>query len=214
MSATTNSIRVVSSDGESQNYTRKPKSILKNPSERKGPSVINPAIVSQNTHLNAHSTHLQPAIRSSHEIEISPRLKWDEANLYLTEQDRTATMKIMEPKTPYAGRYDPSQDPDDDDESMVEGIPSLSLGEPEESIPAHQRESSPKQVVVTPAEPDKEEEEEEEDQERHKHFAEMRKKHYEMKNALKLRHQLETQEDDEDMKEVLPSNIPQELSQT
>lgn len=50
----------------------------------------------------------------------SPRLKWDEANLYLTEQERTATMKITEPKTPYARHYDPAADPsdDDDDEDM------------------------------------------------------------------------------------------------
>ena len=42
--------------------------------------------------------------------ETSPRLKWDEANLYLTEQQRDSTMKITEPKTPYAQRYDPSED--------------------------------------------------------------------------------------------------------
>ncbi|KAL2004172.1 hypothetical protein VTN02DRAFT_5821 [Thermoascus thermophilus] len=42
--------------------------------------------------------------------ENSPRLKWDEANLYLTEQERTAKMKINEPKTPYAPRYDPTED--------------------------------------------------------------------------------------------------------
>ncbi|KAJ5620882.1 hypothetical protein N7510_004866 [Penicillium lagena] len=42
--------------------------------------------------------------------ENSPRLKWDEANLYLTEQERTAKMKIDEPKTPYAPHYDPTED--------------------------------------------------------------------------------------------------------
>ncbi|KAL2134713.1 hypothetical protein VTI74DRAFT_11033 [Chaetomium olivicolor] len=41
------------------------------------------------------------------------RLKWDEANLYLTEQERTSTMKINEPKTPYAKHYDPAEDPSD-----------------------------------------------------------------------------------------------------
>ncbi|KAK4196767.1 hypothetical protein QBC40DRAFT_286742 [Triangularia verruculosa] len=48
--------------------------------------------------------------------EQSQRLKWDEANLYLTEQERTATMKINEPKTPYAKHYDPSEDPSDDED--------------------------------------------------------------------------------------------------
>ena len=38
------------------------------------------------------------------------RLKWDEANLYLAEQDRGGRMKIDEPKTPYAKRYDPEED--------------------------------------------------------------------------------------------------------
>lgn len=48
------------------------------------------------------------------------RLKWDEANLYLTEQERTSTMKIDEPKTPYAKHYDPAEDPSDDE--MAEPI--------------------------------------------------------------------------------------------
>lgn len=45
--------------------------------------------------------------------ENEPRLKWDEANLYLTEQERTAKMKIDEPKTPYAPHYDPAEDEDE-----------------------------------------------------------------------------------------------------
>lgn len=97
--------------------------------------------------------------------ESSQRLKWDEANLYLTEQERTSTMKITEPKTPYAKHYDPAEDPSDDDEEGAaaaaagsagpsdlnlaaggagrkapraraeDDIPGLSLGEPEEEIP-------------------------------------------------------------------------------
>lgn len=50
------------------------------------------------------------------DAEPGQRLKWDEANLYLTEQERTATMKIDEPKTPYAKHYDPAEDPSDDDD--------------------------------------------------------------------------------------------------
>lgn len=49
--------------------------------------------------------------------ELSPRLKWDEANLYLTEQEKSAEMKIDEPKTPYAPRYNPSDDGDEDMEA-------------------------------------------------------------------------------------------------
>ncbi|KAK3905503.1 ribosomal L27 protein-domain-containing protein [Staphylotrichum tortipilum] len=87
--------------------------------------------------------------------EQGQRLKWDEANLYLTEQERSSTMKINEPKTPYAKHYDPAEDPSDDDEDMADQsggsshnadgqqrrrpaddeIPRLSLGEPEEDVP-------------------------------------------------------------------------------
>lgn len=59
----------------------------------------------------------RPASRrqsSAHEHDddeqASPRLKWDEANLYLTEQQKSSTMKITEPKTPYAKRYNPFED--------------------------------------------------------------------------------------------------------
>lgn len=90
------------------------------------------------------------------------RLKWDEANLYLTEQEKSSTMKIDEPKTPYAKRYDPTEDEAelaahslDTDDILVDEldekhasnvnrsrraaredeIPGLSLGEPEEEVP-------------------------------------------------------------------------------
>lgn len=91
-----------------------------------------------------------------------PRLKWDEANLYLTEQEKSSTMKIDEPKTPYAKRYEPAEDEDemrmlDAEDLMVDEfdkvksgsasgggrasrstreaeIPGLELGEPEESF--------------------------------------------------------------------------------
>lgn len=84
------------------------------------------------------------------------RLKWDEANLYLTEQEKSSTMKIDEPKTPYAKRYEPEEDEEemrtlDAQELMVdeldkarEGrsaqrtkdaeIPGLDIGEPEEDV--------------------------------------------------------------------------------
>lgn len=56
-----------------------------------------------------------PSVGGGDENENNMRLKWDEANLYLTEQERTSTMKITEPKTPYAKHYDPTEDPSDDD---------------------------------------------------------------------------------------------------
>lgn len=88
------------------------------------------------------------------------RLKWDEANLYLAEQDRGSRMKITEPKTPYEYARDlPPDDELDDEEDvaidpkyvnvdevdMARGkkktpkhreseIPGLALGEPEEEF--------------------------------------------------------------------------------
>ena len=113
--------------------------------------------------------------------ENNPRLKWDEANLYLTEQEKSSTMKINEPKTPYAKHYDPSEDSDvptlDADDLMVDEldkaktttktrtredeIPGLELGEPEEAVPKSDATTDglsrggsvkgEKQVVVDPA---------------------------------------------------------------
>lgn len=84
------------------------------------------------------------------------RLRWDEANLYLTEQEKSSTMKIDEPKTPYAKRYEPDEDEDemrtldaqelqvDELDKVREGrkaqrtkeaeIPGLDIGEPEEDV--------------------------------------------------------------------------------
>lgn len=88
------------------------------------------------------------------------RLKWDEANLYLTEQEKSSTMKIDEPKTPYAAHYDPAEDDEEmrtlDAEDILvdeldkahsttttrstreDDIPGLSLGEPEEAVPENE----------------------------------------------------------------------------
>lgn len=53
---------------------------------------------------------------------LPEHLKWDEANLYLTEQEKNATMKITEPKTPYQGTIGSSEYYHDDD---GEDIPPL-----------------------------------------------------------------------------------------
>ncbi|KAL2265912.1 hypothetical protein VTJ83DRAFT_5264 [Remersonia thermophila] len=164
--------------------------------------------------------------------EHGPRLKWDEANLYLTEQERTATMKINEPKTPYARHYDPAEDPSDDDEDedqqgegkrrrpgaaqAVDEIPDLSLGEPEEELPEQAfAPSSPNRhraVHVDSSGSGHDTDNEEylvglsaEEREKHRKFEEMRKKHYEMKNvAALLGHpeQLEDEDEDEDDEEA------------
>ena len=103
--------------------------------------------------LSGHSSG--PGTGPIDDDENNPRLKWDEANLYLTEQEKSSTMKIDEPKTPYARRYDPSEDEDethtlDADDIVVDEldkatgrkssrtredeIPGLELGDPEEAV--------------------------------------------------------------------------------
>ncbi|USW51777.1 Putative protein phosphatase inhibitor 2 (IPP-2) [Septoria linicola] len=114
----------------------------------------------------------------SHADGEQQRLKWDEANLYLNEGQMGGKMKIDEPKTPYAGQYDPAEDDDEietinaqelavDELDMKprarkasgsrakEGdIPDIDLGEPEMD-PATRRESdSERRVHVDPDEMD------------------------------------------------------------
>ena len=89
------------------------------------------------------STAKTGSVVHDYDVGDGQRLKWDEVNLYLTEQDRTATMKIDEPKTPYVKHYDPSEDPSDDDIDDLDGNGdglggSLSLGEPEEAVPVNE----------------------------------------------------------------------------
>ncbi|CAK7216952.1 hypothetical protein SCUCBS95973_002987 [Sporothrix curviconia] len=163
-----------------------------------------------NTQVNAghrrSSSAARPSRRSrtpstvlDHDVGDGQRLKWDEVNLYLTEQDRTATMKIDEPKTPYAQHYDPSEDPSDD-EDMGGG---LSLGEPEEAVPANEfdapRARSTPKVHVDDSEQGSVYEGgsvrdgddpmagmSAEEREKHLKFEAMRKKHYEMRNVARL----------------------------
>lgn len=103
----------------------------------------------------------RPSSATANQIarDADGRLKWDEANLYLNENERTATMKIDEPKTPFV-HADPSMDVDDEEEADVaidpsnlkvdeldsghmgatsrtreSDIPGLDIGDPEEEVP-------------------------------------------------------------------------------
>lgn len=146
--------------------------------------------------------------------EADPRIKWDEANLYLTEQERTSTMKITEPKTPYAKHYDPAEDPSDDEGAAPDAannsshrngkteddIPVMSLGEPEEAVPEipadevelanrnkrKHRGSGSRVHVADGEDGDEHAGLSPEEREKHRRFEEMRKKHYEMKDVTQL----------------------------
>lgn len=168
--------------------------------------------------------------------EPSQRLKWDEANLYLTEQERSSTMKITEPKTPYAKHYDPAEDPSDDEEDYLanssvgrenqrpgreDDIPGLSLGEPEEAVPEEEAPASApsparseKSVHVDDESSVGHSADEElagmspEEREKHRKFEQLRRKHYEMKNVAQLLGHPEDMLDDEDEDEEEGSGAP------
>lgn len=141
-----------------------------------------------------------------------PRLQWDEGNLYLTEQQRDSTMKIDEPKTPYAKQYNPAEDEDEiaaidarevvvDELDQVRGkkaaprdddIPDIDIGDAEMPPVEHSRTpESERRVMVEPdqdegfhgeAPPDLPAEE----REKHAKFEQARKRHYEMRNVKNL----------------------------
>lgn len=155
------------------------------------------------------------------------RLKWDEANLYLTEQEKSATMKIDEPKTPYAPRYDPDTDMEemraldaadlvvDELDSKLKSpgraghshipkdqeIPELELGEPEEALPAPTTPRKGKEVHVDEKAARAVENvgPSEEEREKHRRFEEMRKRHYKMREvASHLGHAEGLEDEDEE----------------
>ncbi|RKF62023.1 putative glc8 protein [Erysiphe neolycopersici] len=177
------------------------------------------ALLSRRT-SNHHGT-------STNGEDLSMRLKWDEANLYLTEQERTSTMKIDEPKTPYAKQYDPAEDEEemrilneeefrnldsdvimsDDLENDIsvrknfrireEEIPGLSLGEPEEAVPLSDSVERTGKKKAVHVTAEEYIGLSEEEQEKHRKFEEMRKRHYEMKNIANVLGHLGQEDDDE-----------------
>lgn len=131
---------------------------LQNAGQRRSPSNVRPGGAASRRQSSHHGSRGGGSTGSfTNDEENNPRLKWDEANLYLTEQEKSSTMKITEPKTPYAKRYDPDEDDEDDvmisalpagdlvvdelDKVSSKGrtredeIPGLELGEPEEALP-------------------------------------------------------------------------------
>ncbi|CAR21767.1 PP1-complex regulatory subunit GLC8 [Lachancea thermotolerans CBS 6340] len=111
------------------------------------------------------------------------KLKWNQQNL--AENDiaklEYKDINIDEPKTPYQGAVDPTGEyyRDDDDE-----LESLSLGEPVVEMPQSDSDNS-SSSGPSDAEPSAEESAEA----KHRRFEELRKKHYNVKEALKAQRQ-------------------------
>ncbi|KAM0723550.1 hypothetical protein Q7P37_000537 [Cladosporium fusiforme] len=182
---------------------------------------------------NSLSRH-HSSTSNSHE-EPNPRLKWDEANLYVNESQMGGRMKIDEPKTPYAKHYDPADDeaeisalnaqdlnvdeldmkPKPSSSAKRESdIPGLDLGEPEmpPTTVQQRRDSDADRKVELDQESmnvdgghhgEGEGDMSSEELQKHRHFEEMRKKHYEMKNIKDLLghpEDIEVDDDDDDEK--------------
>lgn len=124
-------------------------------------------------------------------------LKWDEINLYITEQEKAATMKIDEPKTPYEGGFNPSgeyyQDDGDDED---DDIPDFQLGEAEADADTNNHkivESLNGGEIVRNEDEDDDDDDDDDDEpqerkltaaERHALFEQKRKAHYHMKGDV------------------------------
>ena len=165
--------------------------------------------VIKNTRLNAQlssDTHNGDEIRAKiakekalHSKPGDPdHLKWDELNLYQTEQEKCATMKIDEPKTPYEGGFDPNNEYYKEDD-----IPDFELGAPEVAVDASKAGESLNggQIIKDQTTEEVEDEPEQKPEpvsaeEKHKRFEEMRKQHYHLKgNALKKGFQVSDDEE-------------------
>ncbi|KAJ1917064.1 hypothetical protein H4219_003408 [Mycoemilia scoparia] len=154
------------------------------------------------SHPSLHPANMPPPksiLKHPNEARISDRgghLKWDEDNLMLNEAQKSATMKIDEPPTPYV-RYDPSNDTDAsmDDFRLSDGYSSGGGGGPGSNTSNGSRPpssssatSSPKRVLVVPGDGHKElsgdwddssdEEADPEAAARHSKFKDMRDRHY------------------------------------
>lgn len=170
-----------------------PRGILRNKLElQKLPSQgeLDRQEVIRNTRLNAQlnaelskGDKIRQKIAEAKDDHKQPdHLKWDEINLYKTEQEKAATMKIDEPKTPYEGGFNPQGEYYQDDEEL---IPEFSLGEGQFDKEEPEQQPEPEQEPEQQPEPE-EEEKPLSAEERHKRFEEMRKSHYHMAgNPLK-----------------------------
>ena len=130
-------------------------------------------------------------------------LKWDEKNLLLNEQEKSATMKIDEPKTPYEGGFNPNNEyyKPDEDTTGEEEVDDIDLGEGvEDSKDVIPKDRIEVVKTETPAENEpaiQEQKKELTPEEKHRLFELKRRQHYHMKGSV-LKEPLPVSDSDEE----------------
>ncbi|CUM62996.1 uncharacterized protein PRCAT00000557001 [Priceomyces carsonii] len=155
---------------------------------------------SKGDEIRAKLAEAKSKLNGSDEHKDEEHLRWDELNLYKTEQEKCATMKIDEPKTPYEGGFNPEGEYYKDDDE----IPLLKLGQGEfdENEIGLGESLNGGKIIKDPNFVDNSHEDKEDNsltaEEKHKNFEEKRKEHYHMKGkALKHLVPLSDNEDNE-----------------
>lgn len=174
--------------------------------------------VIENTRLNAKLTHGPGAAGAAGAAASGPgladielkrqrgetlseeeQLRWDERNLLINEMEKSATMKIDEPKTPYEGGFDPNNDyyRTDNEADGDAGDDAFELGEGVDDaddvnkgeIEVVQRHAASQPAAAAAAAPEPTAED------KHRLFEEKRKQHYHLK-AAPLKHPVADDDDD------------------
>lgn len=168
------------------------KGILKNKKKNKTNKIsrfssIDQNLVIKNTQINAKKTTILinnveeglKDVKNDRENRTS-KLKWDEINLSLNENEKSCEMKITEPKTPYITGICIGEESCEDD--LKDEISDMELQEKKEEKEekAEKAEKAEKEEKEEYSEQKKTEIEQEET------FKQMRKKHYDYKQRLMM----------------------------
>lgn len=172
--------------------------------------------VLKNTELNAKLTSNSKLAHHNHGIprdvlsmkldEQDPEtLKWNKKNLEENEitKQEFGDIHIDEPKTPYQGAVDPTgeyyrvDDDEDDLGGFTLGAPEVDLKDEKEPVTLLNNENADNDGDQD-EECGEEKTEEDDAAAKHRRFEEMRKKHYNIKEALKDRKNLPDDEDEDE----------------
>ncbi|KAF7729885.1 hypothetical protein EC973_003619 [Apophysomyces ossiformis] len=166
---------------------------------------------------NSASKPIKGILKKPHQLgrdnNPEPHLKWDEANLELTESQKDSTMKVDEPPTPYI-RYNPETDevlnmPADApfNKAAHEEPEDFSLDAGNESDRSSTSSGRRRRVYLSDDDWESDNENDEQKSKDHEEFAKKRAMHYNMGNVL--RHKTDPDDEDEDEEEEsCPPPVP------